>query len=1179
MGNNRDVVENLIDQSRFSHLDSLSSPLLPLTVYTLGRFAVYRGNKLIEDQAWHRRKAKSLFKLLLLAPDHQLLKDQVLELLWPAQDPVRATNNLHRTLFVLRRILQPDSADSSDQQYILFQDSRLILNRDSIASVDLEEFKRLIQVGSQQDNPLDSYEAARALYQGDLLPEDLYEDWARDPRETLHVSYCTLLQQLAQIYTQQAIHSKAISCLEDLLHIEPTHEEVHRELMHLYVLVGQRHRALQLYRQAQETLKHELDVKPSPETTALYNAIVENRWPPEPDKAGNLLPTLSARLSRSYRGLPLLGREPEMQKLAEMIARTKSGQGGLVIIGGEPGVGKTRLAEEVVIRAHTAGVPVLYGAAYEQEGHLPYGLFVEAIRSGLNYKTTTILRQKLGILTDDLARLLPELASANPPNLNRLDLELGQARQHLFDAVVATFATFASDSRLVIFLDDLQAADESSLQLLHYLTRRISTLPILILCTLCEDKVQRGTAVARFCNELQRSQLGEWLNLSRLNPVDIAHLGAGLLGDGVLATDLAEDLYYITEGNPFFAREVILALVQAGKINLHDNYWSLLADKHLVVPASVRGAIRLRLEHLSQAAYHLAELAAVIGREFSYELLRTTTEYDNTMLLDLLDEMLAVRLIEERGIGYRFCHGLLRQVLYEDLAFHRRVWLHGQVAQALEQLTARQLLSEWAAILVYHYERAERYEAAFCYLVQAGDRAREAYAPQEALHHYDRALILCREHKNLAPTETTASLVERRAQTYLALSDFDSAIGDLEQLFEDNRRVGNQLREGELLYQLGIAHYWAHRLERASTYLDQALRLAQTLRYSELRAKILKLHDILHSTVSGNISRLPSTEISGIAESVYDLSAEEHWGLAMLAHLRSDFGIALHHAQACLELGQSFANPFLTLGGYFVLGMSHASAGRYQIALDELIKALNLSEAAGDRFWRARLLNTIGWVHHELFNLEQAVQFDQLSLEVARAGKPLLTEAEGNAIANLAADYLLLKDYDRARAYLAEGLFNSPETFMRWRYRMRMVVIKGQLALAEGDARGALEAADESLTLARHTQTRKNIARSCHLRGQALLAVGRLNKAQIALNHSLEVSLGLKCPALIWRCHVTLAQLKEAEGKTEIANIHYSSADRILRQVLEGLTDAALYQSFLAETQVQAVFSKAVPPA
>ncbi|MEW5959095.1 MAG: hypothetical protein AB1801_15290, partial [Chloroflexota bacterium] len=170
MGNSHLIVKNLTTQNQLPPLDSPSSNLPPLTVYTLGRFAVYQGSRLIEDRVWKRRKAKSLFKLLLLAPNHQLLKDRLLELLWPDQDPVRATNNLHRTLFVLRRVLQPDSPDSSDHQYILFQDSNLILNRDTIASVDLEEFERLIQLGRQQDNPLDTYETARTLYQGDLLP-------------------------------------------------------------------------------------------------------------------------------------------------------------------------------------------------------------------------------------------------------------------------------------------------------------------------------------------------------------------------------------------------------------------------------------------------------------------------------------------------------------------------------------------------------------------------------------------------------------------------------------------------------------------------------------------------------------------------------------------------------------------------------------------------------------------------------------------------------------------------------------------------------------------------------------------------------------------------------------------------------------------------------------------------
>jgi tetratricopeptide (TPR) repeat protein len=297
----------------------------------------------------------------------------------------------------------------------------------------------------------------------------------------------------------------------------------------------------------------------------------------------------------------------------------------------------------------------------------------------------------------------------------------------------------------------------------------------------------------------------------------------------------------------------------------------------------------------------------------------------------------------------------------------------------------------------------------------------------------------------------------------------------------------------------------------------------------------------------------------------------------MLAHLHSDFDTALDHGQACVELGQSFSNPFLALGGYFVVGMSYASLGHYQSALDHLRHALNLSQAAEDRFWRARLLNTVGWVYREVFDVEQAVQFDQASLELARAGQPCLTEAEGNALANLATDYLVLGDFDRARAFLDEGLIGSDDKpFMRWRYRTRMIVIKGRLALAEGDVLGALAAADESLALTRTTQARKNMVRSCKLRGEALLAAGRIHKARAALSYALDISLSVKSPALSWPCYLTLAQLEELADRPDVAKTHYFCAAQILNDVAARLSDPALRRSLLTARPVQTIFEKAI---
>ncbi|MGI5835288.1 MAG: ATP-binding protein, partial [Chloroflexota bacterium] len=930
------------------------------------------------------------------------------------------------------------------------------------------------------------------------------------------------------------------------------------------------------------------EVEPSPETTELYLAVVENRL------RSNIATQVSSRipltipLPENRRQLPLIGRNEEMQRLKELIAQVKAGRGCLTFICGEQGVGKSRLAEEVAAYASEQGMRVTYGAAYEQEGRLPYGPFVEAIRSGLTGMPKQSIHEKLGVLVNHLGRLLPELAS---PELARLlpesvspdrkrfvpELDMGQERQRLFDAVVAVFIALAQDSPLVVFLDDLHAADESSLQLLHYIARRLSDVPIFFICSIREEEVVWGTPMARLFSELLRNRLTQRINLLRLNSDDMASLASGLLGGGRLAPGLVDALYQLTEGNPFYVREVVFALMKTEKLEWSGETWRLSPGEKLFVPASVRDVIGMRLESLSHEANRFATMSSVVGREFGYDLLRAVSGQDDATLLDQVDELLKARIIEETRNGYRFCHTLIRQVVYDSLSARRRIWLHGRVAQSLEQLASHNL-DEQAAILAYHYERAERYKAALHYLIRAGDRARTANAPREAVEQYDRALSLCREHTELATLETMSLLFERRAQAYLALSNFDAAIADLEELLDSSRRTNDRVREGEAVYQLGIAYYWAHRLQQATTYLEQAASLAAELHDDGLATKARKLRDILDSTKGG-----PSQALSVTAPENMDddrtTSAEEHWGLGLLAYLRSDFEIAIQHAQACVNIGESFSNPFLVLGGHFVLTMSYASLGHYQIALSHLLPSLNMSEAVGDRFWRARLLNTMGWVYRELFDVKRAVQYDEASLELARSGKPRLTEAEGNALANLATDYLLLGEFDKARAYLDEGIGGfQNEQFMRWRYGMRMIVIKGRLELIEGNLDKALAAADEVLDIARKTQAYKNIAQCCRLRGEVLLASGMRSKARAALQHALAVGLRISCPALIWPVYMSLAAVDVEEGNLDAARVHYRSAADLLKQVADGLSDPALRQPFVTAPDVQMALARAGYP-
>lgn len=1160
-----------------------SSSASALTVYTLGRFAVYRGDTLIEDSAWQRQKVKRLFKLLLLAPQRQLLKEQVLEFLWPDKTPKAALNNLHRTLFILRRVLQPDLENAADSHYLLFKDDILTLNPEAVAWVDAEEFERLIQLGRQQNHNLDHYNGALELYSGEFLPEDLYDDWAEARRSMLQKSYVDVLKQVAAVHVVRGAYQEAIDRLYTLLRVDPTDESVQRELMRLYAQTGERHKALRLYQQCCQVLHDELGVEPSAQTITLYEAILNGTISATLEPPPSPAPIVeSPAIREETHRMPLVGRQAEMQKLIEYLQQAQRGHGTVVFLIGEQGVGKTRIGEELVDYAQAAGYKTLYGAAFVGEGRLLYAPFMEAIRRGLNPHMLGLIRQRLGPLVNDLARLLPELAESTSAEnrkldttISRLRIETGdQERHRLFHAIAATFSLFAQNTPLFVFLDNLHAVGESSLQLLHYLARQITSQRILFICAVEQDKLQRGTPISLVFGELQRNHLAHRLNLRRLNLEEVTQFCVHLLGDGLLDPSLAASVDELTGGNPFFVRELVLSLTKTGTIKRRHGVWRLVSEAPFTIPSSVKDIIGVRLGHLNDDAYRLVGVAAVIGNEFGYELLQAATQWNRGKLLDAFDEILGEALVEATGTGYRFQHAMIRQVVYSGLLAERRAWLHEQVAKALEALAGNQL-DEQATVLAHHYQHAGEHATAVRYLIRAGDWARDAYALRESLEHYNCALELHRRHSGPADVETTISLLERRSQTYLALSDFDSAIGDLEQLLKTYQATDEQARVGETLYQIGFAHYWAHRLMKAAMYLDQALYTAETLDYRELSNRVLRLRDLLNST-QGSVVDSAVDEAASEIERPSAMHAEEQWGYAMLAHLRYDFGSALRRAEICVRVGESLSNTFLTLGGYFILGMSQASLGDYQTALDSLLHALKLSETAGDRFWRARLLNTVGWVYRDLFSLDLAVQYDQASLELARASTPRLTEAEGNALANLTTTYLMMEQYDLAHAYLDEGLALSVnEPFMRWRYYTRLLIVQGRLALVDGNPAEALNASNRALDLARNTKARKNIARSCLLRGKVFLTIGETDKARGAMRHALSVAQNLKQQGMIWTCQLALAELEDAAGQPEVAETHYRAALEIVERIANRLTNPLVRERFLSAMPTHKVLTHA----
>src|SRR5215217_1534819 len=345
-----------------------------LRVYLLGGFRASVGPRIIDDAEWRLRKAKTLVKLLALASGHRLHREQAMDILWRDLDPEAAGNNLRKTLHVARRALEPSASDAS--RYLHTHDDLLALRSPGSLWIDVDAFEAAA-AEAHRTRDHRAYHAAIELYAGDLLPEDRYEDWAADRREELREEYGGLLVELARLHEARDEHVPAIDALRRLVANDPAHEEARRGLMRLYALAGQRHQALRQYQHLREALQRELGA--------------------EPDAA-------SQRLHQ------------------EILGALFAGRGGLVLLGGEAGIGKSRLAMEVAERAAHRGAATLRGAAYEQEKQLPYGPFVEALEGFAGPIRSDELRAPVGDAAPELVRLVPALAAklgsdrpADPP--------------------------------------------------------------------------------------------------------------------------------------------------------------------------------------------------------------------------------------------------------------------------------------------------------------------------------------------------------------------------------------------------------------------------------------------------------------------------------------------------------------------------------------------------------------------------------------------------------------------------------------------------------------------------------------------------------------------------------------------------------------------------------------------
>ncbi len=1059
----------------------------------LGDFSLLYNNQQVTNL--NTTRLRSLLTYLVLHRDVPQQRQHLAFLFWPDATEAQARNNLRQLLHQLRQAFPA-------VEHFLSADAHLLhWHPVTPCHLDVAEFEQTLTEASAATRRNDQHalqaalEQADSLYRGELLP-GCYEEWILPERERLRQRHLQALEQLLRLFEVQGDNVTAIRYAQRLLGLDPLSEDLSRRLMRLFALNNDRASALHVYHTCVTTLQREMGVDPDPATREAYERLMQQETPTIQAIVHQPLPTATPTL---------IGREREWEQLHDAWQRETLGGPHFVLVTGEAGVGKSRLAEEFLLWVSQQGVVTAKTRSYAAEGQLSLAPVTEWLRSdGLRAP----LRQLDKVWLTEVVRLLPELLAEQPalPHYESVT-EYGQ-RQRFFEALAR--AILLAPQPLVLLLDDLQWCDQETLEWLHFLLRFDPMARLLVVGCAREEELPAHHPLRTFLLHLRNTMRVTEITLEPLDAAETAKL-ASQVANRELDLDEGLHLYHETMGYPLFVVEMVrvgLGRVSAGPPEAERPHRQPPLDDARTLPPRVHAVLVGRLLQLSASARAFVELAATIGREFTLDLLSTVGIADAESAVRALDELWHKRIVREHGANsYDFTHDKLREVAYGEISAPQRRMLHRCVAQALEAMHVEEDLDPVSGQVASHYERAGMIEQALPFYQRAAAVAQRVYANEDAISLLSRSLELL----ELLPAGSKRDKQELSLQLALA------------SIYRVTKGWGTLELERVLDRALALCDTVGDDAQHAQTLFGlQSLYVVQ--------AKFERVHmisDELHTLYQRSLGTVPPP-LAGMMLA----GARLHLGRITDANAQFVEIIAAHDPDQLLHLQESQGVNYAALARAW---QAHAlwCLGYPQQALNRGLDAVKLVQDLDQPFNQAL-------VSAYLALLQQLRADEAVAREHAEQAHALASKYQApyyRAWAGILVSYALaLEQPDeerigRLRGSIAE--FKASSARLRLPYYLSLLA---QVYGKAGRAEEGLACINEALAEARAHNERWWDAELHRLRGEFLLMHGAdASDGEAALLRAIEIARSQRARSLELRATMSLARLWIAQKRSDDA--------------------------------------------